>query len=627
LPPAAPTEVRHLLERCLAKDRRRRLHDIADARIELEDVGQKMASGVITPAASVAVRPGRRGWLWPAVAGALGVALVAVLVRDRLVPPQPAAKDTGPSVVALEQLTDLAGEQASPNLSPDGRQLLYASLDGDDWDIFLQRVGGEIAINLTEDSPSDDFDPAFSPDGEQIAFHSTREGGGLFVMGATGESPRRVSESGFEPAWSPDGRSLVYTSEHVNDAYNRSTVASLSIVDLETGVTRELFAGDGVGPAWSPGGARIAFWALVEGQRDLWTISAEGGQALRVSQDTHTDWNPLWSPDGRHLYFISDRGGSPDLWRIAIDEASGQVRGDLQPVTVGIANVWEACMSADGRPVVHATSKALSFISISPDGEWLAMGTRTPQEDLYVMRSDGTGRRRLTDDPHRDRGPKWSPDGNWLIWYSNRSGSYEIWAVRPDGTDAHPLTETPGRDLYQPDWSPDGSRIATSLSDDQGIRTVFLEIDQPLGEIRDPLPLVGPEIKDFAMGSWSPDGRRLTGGGFDPSGEWTLMFHDLQTAETHPLYTPGIGYHNGLIGRGWLDEDRFIFWDGKKRAAYLWDAAAGTSREIPGVPGPGAFFIIEDGRTIIANRFRSEFDIWMLGLAEASAKPSAPRPR
>ena len=76
-----------------------------------------------------------------------------------------------------------------PSLSPDGEFIVYASNASGNWDILFQRVDGETALNLTEHSPADDTQPAFSPDGKQIAFRSERDGGGIFLMGATGESP------------------------------------------------------------------------------------------------------------------------------------------------------------------------------------------------------------------------------------------------------------------------------------------------------------------------------------------------------------------------------------------------------------------------------------------------------
>jgi Tol biopolymer transport system component len=548
-------------------------------------------------------------------------------------------------VIGIEQVTDQPGLQFDPNLSPDGRQLLYIGLEGDDWDIFLHRVGGENPVNLTADSPADEYCPAFSPDGERIAFYSSREGGGIFVMGATGESPRRVTDAGFDPAWSPDGRRIVYSTERGNDAYGRGTTAALSVVEIKTGETRELFAGDAVDPSWSPDGKRIAFWSATGGLRDIWTIAADGGDPLAVTQDHHTDWNPLWSADGRYLYFISDRGGSPDLWRFQIDQGSGRTLGEPEAVTVGISAVWQASLSADGRrvafatrdlsseivrigfdsenerpvgdpTVVYATSKALNNIDVSPDGQWLAMATRAPREDIYVMRLDGTGRRRLTDDPDRDRGPNWSADGDWLTWYSNRGGSYEVWVVRRDGTDAHPLTETPGRDLVQPLWAPDERRLAVSFSRNQSSWTILVDVERPFAEIREPLPLVGTEIKNLVATGWSPGGRWLVGGGYGPAGEDVGVLHDLQTGESLLLQSSETAYHDWDGSAAWLDEGRFLFGDRRLGGVHVWDVAEGTSREVIGVPGPGVIRVIDDGRALIINRSRDESDIWMLRLGE-----------
>jgi Tol biopolymer transport system component len=111
------------------------------------------------------------------------------------------------------QLTDASGVEGRPSLSPDGKSLVYVSSAGGNSGVHLLRVGGRNSVDLTADSPADDMQPAFSPDGEQIAFRSEREGGGIFVMGTTGESVRRVTSFGYTPAWSPDGKRLVVSSD------------------------------------------------------------------------------------------------------------------------------------------------------------------------------------------------------------------------------------------------------------------------------------------------------------------------------------------------------------------------------------------------------------------------------
>jgi len=213
------------------------------------------------------------------------------------------------------------------------RRLIYAGAASGNLDVYLLRVGGDRAINLTAGSPDDDSQAKFSPDGESIVFRSERDDGGLFTMGATGESVRRVTDFGMDPCWSPDGRQLAFGTEAVDDPYSRAVLSTLWTVELETGQTKQLtVTGDAVQPAWSPDGSRTAYWANTGGQRDIWMIAANGGDPVAVTQDRFTDWSPVWSPDGRWLYFSSDRGGSMNLWRLPVD-ANGELGTDAQPVT------------------------------------------------------------------------------------------------------------------------------------------------------------------------------------------------------------------------------------------------------------------------------------------------------
>src|SRR5437763_4974995 len=401
------------------------------------------------------------------------------------------------------QLTDQSGPEYFPSLSPDGKSFSYADYAAGYWDIYLQRVGGKNPVNLTKDSPSDDTQPAFSPDGERIAFRSQREGGGVFVMGATGESVKRLTNFGFNPAWSPDGKEIACADVSIVEPRIRSNPNSrIWAVNHATGERRHDKKEDSVQPHWTPHGVRIAYQGRRQAaQRDIWTIPAGGGEPVEVTNDAAMDWNPVWSPDGKYLYFASDRGGSMNLWRVPIEEQTGRVLGQPEAVTTPSAYTGHLSFSHDGRRLAYANvvrganlqqvgfdpvretvtgqpvwitqgSRPATTANLSPDGEWLAFDSQIgQQEDLFVIRRDGTGLRQLTDDKYKDREPRWSPDGKRLAFYSDRSGKWDIWTLNSDGSGLQQLTYASGT-VNNPVWSPDGSSLAYR---DAGGRTATRE--------------------------------------------------------------------------------------------------------------------------------------------------------
>jgi Tol biopolymer transport system component len=643
LPPAARPRLERVLRRLLVKDPRERVRDLADVAIILKEIGED--KGAVAEPTSAPRRP----WIPLTVAVAAGLVLGALAGAAWLARPAGASSKAAGSirVASLTQLTDIPGPQYASHLGPDGKNLLYVAADGGDEDIFLQRVGGENAVNLTGASAANEYDPAFSPDGERIAFGSDREGGGVFVMGATGESPKRIATEGAHPSWSPDGRKVVYSTERVVNPFARNTVASLWVVDVATGTKNKIYEGDAVQPVWSPSGARIAFWAADEGQRDLKTIPAEGGPVVPITRDAVADWDPFWSPDGRALYFLSDRRGGPDLWRISLDETTGEVRGEPEAVTTGVARPMQGSISADGRRIaltidasrgeimraafdpgtgrvvsppvtLFASASAFAQLDVSSDGTWLVYRTTAPRENFFVMRSDGTGRRRLTDDAFRNRGPRWLGGDDWILFYSNRTGEYQLFLVRRDGTDLRQLGSTTGGGINLPAVSRDGRRIAMSLHPKIGSPQLGLaSVDA--GWFSSGAPTIAVEVaaavEAYFPSSWSPDGGRIIGSQLGPRGP------------TPAIYTPGAGKLEVLrvpegrdlggwgITAVWLpDGKRILGWDSHRDVAVLWDLAAQELHDLPGIPGPSQMDLSADGRTLLLNHSIEEGDIWLLTL-------------
>ncbi len=353
-----PLALERIVDHCLEKspDRRfRTAHDLAFALETASGASSRSAAGV-----AVAAAEERPRWRWLAW-GAAGLLALAVAVQaGRLLERRaPAPAGTAAAPGAVLRLTNRPGPERWPQLSPDGKTLAFVAAGAaapDEGDIFIQRVGGGNAINLTPDSPGDDTHPAFSPDGGRIAFRSERDGGGLFVMGSTGESVKRLADFGYNPSWSPDGREIVVSTASWSEVASRSGKGELWAIDVTSGARRRIETpGDAVQPRWSPHGQRIAYWSVSSGgQRDVFTVAAAGGGAVAVTTDAAIDWDPVWSPDGRHLTFSSDRGGTMNLWRVEIDEASGKVLGPPVPLSVPSGWAGHASLSGDGRTLAYA---------------------------------------------------------------------------------------------------------------------------------------------------------------------------------------------------------------------------------------------------------------------------------
>jgi eukaryotic-like serine/threonine-protein kinase len=500
-------ELNRIMSRALEKDRQERYQTAGEFRDDLQRLARRIETAKEIGDGRGS-QPGRSpGALTKAAALAAGI---AVATSAWLVWRAGASKPrdvSSPWIDAVSiKLTGRSGHEIFPSLAPDGQSFVYSHHHDLQYDIFLQRVGETQARNLTADSDEDDWMAAFAPDGARIAFRSERDGGGIFVMGADGGNLRRLTQGGFNPAWSPDGREIVYATSPANSPHSRSKANSqLRVVNVETGEHRPFDIGSGkdaVQPSWSPNGARIAYWGLRGTDRDIWTVSARGGEPLPVTSDDATDWNPVWSPDGKYLYFASDSHGVMRFWRVQIDQMTGRVIGEREAVTGSGAESWHPSFSRDGKRMAYVNymvkenfqlvgfdpqkeiivgpqtlitsgERRVTAPELSPDGQWLAYYTfGSPQEDLFIARQDGSEPRQLTNDRRRDRVPRWSPDGKRIAFYSDRSGGYEIWTINFDGGGMRRLTECAPEHCYYPTWSPDGTQLAFYKS---GVNTFIIE--------------------------------------------------------------------------------------------------------------------------------------------------------
>jgi Tol biopolymer transport system component len=649
-----PAELENLVRKCLEKDCESRYRSAEELLNDLEHLRRDMNSGAAL--SGTTKRESAAGYVVSEInrhsrAATLILGMLAVLASVSYVVPRLSSgtKEAQRSLInaTFTQLTDQTGMEYFPSLSPDGKSFVYASNASGNWDIYFQRLGSKTALRLTKDSPDDDTQPAFSPDGERIAFRSEREGGGIFVMGAMGESAKRLTDFGYNPAWSPDAKEIAYAEQSALFPIVRDGTGGLWVMNVATGEKRSITGGEKAPaqPHWSPSGKTIAYWSRSEGPgREIWTIPASGGQPVLVIGDGSMNWNPVWSTSGKRLYFLSDRGGSMNLWHVPIDEQTGKVLAQPQQVTTPSRYGAHLCISADGRSLAYVEvinrvnlqrvefdpeketvtgppiwitqgSRLATYPDLSPDGEWIVFDAQgEKQEDLYLIRHDGTDMRQLTDDIYRDRAPRWAPDGKQIAFFSDRSGKMQIWSINPDGGGSQQLTDTsdnPG--ATRPVWSPNG----THLVYDSGWGKAFMiNVGKPWDEQS---PEALPAMSDSGgclVRSWSSDGRTLAGmqaspgrfGGMQVVPQSGIAIYSIATQTYTKLTDFG-------QGPSWLsDNRRLLFYRDDK--IYLVDSQSKRVREVFSVAPRRfrGFAVSRDNRLIYFGIETIEADIWMMTL-------------
>lgn len=214
-----------------------------------------------------------------------------------------------------------------------------------------------------------------------------------------------------------------------------------------------LFAAAARGPgngAPPPVRAAVAFASFAPLNTDLFVGDADGGAPRPLVPHPALDYNASFSSDGRWVIFTSERAGSADLFRVRAD-GSG-----LERLTDHAAFDDQGVLSPDGRVVAFVSS-------------------RSGQADVWLLDLRTRTLRNLTEHPGGDFRPAWSPDGQWIAFSSDRDSgkrhqgfvtlhSAEVYLVRPDGSGLRRLTHR-GAFVGSPSWSPDGSRLAVYEAD------------------------------------------------------------------------------------------------------------------------------------------------------------------
>jgi len=361
---------------------------------------------------------------------------------------KPRLNESASGKMHIVHLTRLSGAVWGPAFSPDGEKVAFF-WDGEGiahrFDLYVQLVGADKPLRLTQTTHGSICCADWSPDGQRIVFSRCDDyRGAVFVIPALGGPERKVTEvacllGGGEPKWTADGSSLVLA-----DQCTPGAPVGIVVFSLQTGQRRCLDSprpgelGD-AGPIVSPDQRSVAFIrATSSWNKVLYTVDLSGDHLRRLTFDTGIASAPMWSADGQRIVFESNRRGLFRLWQVS---AAG---GAVEPETVFPST---GALSRDGHRLAYPDWAVRACTAV-----WrlkLSSAGGEPVSEREIINSSGC-----------NAAAELSPDARQIVFESSdRSGRGEIWRSKSDGNDPQQMTSLKGN-AGTPRWSPDGKWIA-----------------------------------------------------------------------------------------------------------------------------------------------------------------------
>jgi Tol biopolymer transport system component/tRNA A-37 threonylcarbamoyl transferase component Bud32 len=572
LPRTTPPALHRVLRRCLQKDRKQRLADIADARLDLTEARAESSEPNAAPSAQRRV-----GWRaivpWLVAASAL-IALGVVAGPWRGPAPGGSPPVTRFALPLQEgQRVALTGRTIVA-ISNDGTMAAYVAAS----QIYLRRFSDfDLVRVFGTDAGSASSSPAFAPDGRSLAFHSPAAGavmrvelsGGAPVRGCAIEPPLGMTwdstgilvgqglkgvvrcpatggtaetlatvnegEEAHGPQLLPDGDTLIFTIAKRADGVARWDKANIVVHSLRSGERKTIIAGGSDGRYVPSGHLLYALGGIVFAVAfDAERHEVNGGpvpviEGVRRALAGTTGIAQFATSNGGNLVYLPGPAAATTFERaLAIADRAGTVT----PLKV------------PQGPYAH--------VRASRDGSHLVIGTDDGKDaSVSVYRLDGTRSMQRLAGQHQNRFPIWSPDGQSLAFQSNREGDLAIFSQRSDGTGAAERLTKPARgEAHIPEsWSPDGAHMLFATARDGRYSLSILSIrDKSIA------PVLGIDSEESIGAVFSPNGRWFTyrigsrGGArtvtrgvyvqpFPPTGS---MYAAPQVSlDFHPLWSPG----------------------------------------------------------------------------------------
>ena len=218
----------------------------------------------------------------------------------------------------IKRLTNNGSLNLNPAWSPDGNEIAFLSYRSGRPELVILSSGGELRKAFPQQRGELNLAPDWSPDGKRIAFAGSRDGNAeIFILRLSdGQLSRLTNNPALDtsPSWSPTGKEIAFVSD-------RSGSPQIYLMDAEgSNVRRLTYEGSWNDlPAWSPKGDKIAFCSRQEGHFDLYVRELATQKTTRLTYGPSNSEDPRWSPDGRHMVFTTDRSGNYDIYEMLSD--------------------------------------------------------------------------------------------------------------------------------------------------------------------------------------------------------------------------------------------------------------------------------------------------------------------
>ena len=480
-----PVALDRIVRHCLEKNPEERFQSARDLAFHLGSLSSTADSGT---AAALAQRktPGGLQRLWWVLVP-LGLVLVAACgwwLAGRRIP--------APRLVQFQRLTDFAGLEETPALSPDGKSVAFVADSTGSRQIWIRLLAGGPALQITRDA-GDHLNPRWSQDSASLIYYTpareNEDEGTLWEVSALGGAPRRLAPSLSDADVSHSGKHLTFFR-----LGNKQVELVVSDGDGSNQRVVAQFA-PSFGyrcPRWSPDDKTIAYVHSLENWTDdVYSVSESGGQPQRLTRDAMLMSGLTWLPDGSGIVYSSARGSTLlylpilHLWQVST------IGGEPRQLTFG--------ESADADPDI--------------DRNWRLVSSRKRMQfDIWKFPVDGDPvenvRRavRITQQTAQIQTPTVSPLDRELAYLSDTGGHGNIWVLRLSNGETRQITfeKSEGKTVGVPIWSPDGSYITFAGTEraEQG-RTIQYWVVHPDGS---DLHLA---ISEGAWATWSGDSRWL----------------------------------------------------------------------------------------------------------------------